>query len=214
MKTSVFLVDDHRILRDGLKMLLEGQGDIVVCGEASDGRAAVKGAVETKPDVIVMDITMPELNGIDATQQILDQLPETHIIILSVHSDSEHIFRAFQAGAQGYLLKESAGEEVVTAVRTVQRGERYLSAKIANTVLDDYIRNRQTNSPLELLSEREREVMQLTVEGNTSNEIAQRLGLSQKTVETYRSRIMEKLKVSDITSLVRFAIKHGLISAE
>jgi DNA-binding NarL/FixJ family response regulator len=166
-----------------------------------------------KPQVVLMDISMPELNGIDATRRILNELPEIKVIILSVHSDSEHIFRAFQAGAYGYLLKESAGAEVVNAVHAVITGERYLSQKIANTVLQDYVRFRQSQSPLELLSAREREVLQLTVEGNSSAEMAARLGLSPKTVETYRSRLMEKLGVRDITELVRFAIKHGLISA-
>ncbi len=213
MKIKVYLVDDHRILRDGLHMLLEAQGDFVIVGEADNGRKAVEGALAAQPNITLMDISMPELNGIDATRQILEQLPDSKVIILSVHSDSEHIFRAFQAGAHGYLLKESAGAEVVEAARTVLRGERYISHKIAHTVLDDYVRNRHTRSPLEMLSVREREVLQLTVEGNTSAEIANRLALSPKTVETYRSRLMEKLGVEDITGLVRFAIKHGLISA-
>jgi DNA-binding NarL/FixJ family response regulator len=211
---SVFLVDDHRILREGLRMLLDAQEEINVVGEAENGRDAVGGIMAAGPDVVLMDITMPELNGIEATRQIQDELPGTKIVILSVHSDSEHVFRAFQAGAQGYLLKESAGAEVVEAVRTVHVGRRYLSQKLANTGLDDYVNQRQLRSPLDQLSNREREVFQLTVEGNSSAGIADKLGLSPKTVETYRSRVMEKLGVDDITGLVRYAIKHGLTPLE
>ena len=210
MSISVFLVDDHRILRDGLRMLLEAQPDIRVVGGADDGRQAVGGVVATNPDVVLMDITMPELNGIEATRQILDELATTRVIILSVHGDTEHIYRAFQAGARGYLLKESAGPEVVEAVRAVAAGRRYLSQKLNQAGMDEYIFNRQSRSPIDQLSAREREVCQLTVEGNTSAAIAEKLGLSPKTVETYRSRIMEKLGVEDITGLVRYAIRHGL----
>lgn len=210
MTISVFLVDDHRILRDGMRVLLESQGDIEVIGEADNGNAAVEGVVKTAPKVVIMDITMPELNGIDATRTILEKLPDTKIIILSVHSDTEHIFRALQAGAQGYLLKESAGTEVISAVRAVYLGRRYLSNKIRETMVEAYIEKRQTQSPLELLSMREREVLQLTVEGNSSAAIAEKLALSPKTVDTYRSRLMEKLQVHDLPELVRFAIKHGL----
>lgn len=210
MTITVFLVDDHRILRDGLHILLESQDDIKVVGEAENGSAAIKGVLETAPKVVVMDITMPELNGIDATSMIHDSLPETQIIILSVHSDTEHIFRALQAGAQGYLLKESAGSEVISAVRAVYLGRRYLSTKIRDTMIEAYIEKRQAQSPLDMLSMREREVLQLTVEGNSSAVIAEKLELSPKTIETYRSRLMEKLNVHDLPELVRFAIKHGL----
>jgi DNA-binding NarL/FixJ family response regulator len=210
MNISVFLADDHRILRDGLRMLLEAQNDIRVVGEAEDGRQAVGGILSSKPDIVLMDITMPELNGIEATRQIQEELPATKVIILSVHSDSEHVYRAFQAGAWGYMLKESAGSEVVEAVHTVHAGHRYMSRKLIDARLDEYIYERQNRSPLDQLSTREREVFQLTVEGNTSAIIAEKLGLSPKTVETYRSRVMEKLGVDDITALVRYAIKHGL----
>ncbi len=213
-KTSIYIVDDHRILRDGLRALLETRPDFRVVGEADDGRAAVDGVLKKKPDLVLMDITMPGLNGIDAAQLIHDQAPETKIIILSVHSDAEHIYRAFQAGAQGYLLKESAGNDVIDAVRDVMAGKQYLSSKITRAEVEDYTRLRQTRSPLEMLSLREKEVLLSTVQGATSAEIAIHLGLSPKTVETYRSRIMTKLSVDDITGLVRFAIKHGLISVD
>lgn len=214
MPINVYLVDDHRILREGLRMLLELQGDIRVVGEAEDGRKALDGILQVKPDVVLMDITMPELNGIDATLTVTQKLPETKVIILSVHSDSEHIYRAFQAGAKGYLLKESAGEEVVRAIRAVSQGQRYVSQKISETVPLNYSRQRQEHSPLELLSAREREVLQLTVEGATSAAIGEKLSLSPKTVDTYRSRLMEKLNIQNLPELVRFAIKHGLTPPE
>ncbi len=211
---NIYLVDDHRILRDGLRMLLELQGDISVVGESEDGRNALDGILDTEPDIVLMDITMPELNGIDATQNIMLRLPKTKVIILSVHSDSEHIYRAFQAGAKGYLLKESAGDEVVKAVRAVFQNRQYISQKLADILPMDYLEQPQGRSPIELLSAREREVLQLTVEGATSAAIAEKLALSPKTVDTYRSRLMEKLGVQNLPELVRFAIKHGLTPPE
>ena len=214
MTINIYLVDDHRILRDGLRMLLELQGDIHVVGEAEDGRTALDGILRTRPDVVLMDITMPELNGIDATQKIMLKLPKTKVIILSVHSDSEHIYRAFQAGAKGYLLKESAGVEVVKAVHTVYQDTQYISPKISDAIPLNYARQRQERSPFESLSAREREVLQLTTEGATSAAIAAKLALSPKTVDTYRSRLMEKLGMQNLPELVRFAIKHGLTPPE
>ena len=210
MTISVFLVDDHRVLRDGLRILLESQDDIEVIGEAEDGNKAVEGVISLNPDVAVLDITMPELNGIDAAQLIHEELPEVGIVILSIHSDLEHIFRALQAGAQGYILKESAGSEVITAVRSVYLGRRYLSPSIRDAVTEAYLQNKQFHSPLELLSQRERGVLQLTVEGHSSAKIAEKLELSPKTVVTYRSRLMGKLDTHDLPELVRFAVKHGI----
>ena len=182
----------------------------MVVGEAENGNQAIEGIISKRPNVAVMDITMPELNGIDAAQIIHESLPEIGIVILSIHSDLEHIFRALQAGAQGYLLKESAGSEVISAVRAVHLGRRYLSPNIRDMVMEAHMQDRQVHSPLELLSMREREVLQLTVEGNSSAVIAERMWLSPKTVETYRSRLMGKLAVHDLPELVRFAIKHGI----
>jgi DNA-binding NarL/FixJ family response regulator len=210
MTISVFLVDDHRVLRDGLRILLESQNDIEVVGEAENGNIAIEGVLDKEPNVVVMDITMPELNGIEAAQVIHETLPEIEIVILSIHSDLEHIFRALNAGAQGYLLKESAGSEVISAVRAVYLGRRYLSPSIRDTVMEAYMQNRKMQSPLELLSLREREVLQLTVEGHSSAAIAEKLELSPKTVETYRSRLMGKIGMRDLPELVRFAIKHGI----
>jgi DNA-binding NarL/FixJ family response regulator len=214
MLITVYLVDDHRILREGLRILLELKGDIRVVGEAEDGRKALDGILKARPDVVLMDITMPELNGIDATQNIMLKLPQTKVIILSVHSDTEHVYRALQAGAKGYLLKESAGDEVVKAVYAVYQDRQYISQKLSDVLPLSYARQRQERSPFELLSAREREVLQLTVQGATSAVIAGKLALSPKTVDTYRSRLMEKLGVQNLPELVRFAIKHGLTPPE
>lgn len=207
---TVYLVDDQRILREGLRALLELDGGIHVVGEAADGRAALDGILAVQPEVVLMDVTMPDLNGIDATQILTQKAPHIKVIILSVHSDSEHVYRAFQAGATGYLLKESAGAEVLAAVRAAKENRRYVSPKIA----DALALRRDPRSPFESLSAREREVLQLTVAGATSAAIAEKLNLSPKTVDTYRSRVMEKLGTQNLPELVRMAIKHGLTPAE
>lgn len=214
MKIRVLLVDDHAIVRDGLRFLLEAHDDFEVVGGAANGRDAVRAARDLQPDVVIMDLAMPELNGTEATHQIHDACPGTQVLVLSMHSTAEHIYRAFQAGAQGYLLKESAGPELLAAVRTVHAGRRYLSQKIAETVVDDYIRERHAASPLESLSGRERQILQQIAEGKSSAETARALCLSPKTVETYRSRMMKKLGIVDFPALVRFAIQHGLTPLE
>jgi RNA polymerase sigma factor (sigma-70 family) len=213
MSIAVFLADDHAVVRDGLRVLLDAQDDIQVIGDACNGRDAVYQVQELHPHVVIMDIAMPELNGIEATRQILESRSTIRVIVLSMHSTTEHVFQALQAGARGYLLKESAGVEVIEAVRTVHGGRRYLSQKISDQVIDDYIHQRESSaaqSPLASLSPREREVLQLVVEGKTSAQIAEILFLSPKTVETYRSRLMQKLAVDDLPSLIKFAIQHGL----
>lgn len=212
MAITVVLSDDHTIVREGLRLLLEAQKDILVVGEAADGRETVRLAKKLHPDVVIMDIAMPQFNGIEATQRIKDCRPSVSVIMLSMHASNEYIFRALQAGASGYLLKESAGTEVVKAVRAVAAGQRYLSGQITETVIE-YLRKFDVGtpkSPLESLSEREREVLQLVVEGKANAEIAHTLSLSVKTVETYKSRLMNKLEIKDIPSLVKFAITHGL----
>jgi DNA-binding NarL/FixJ family response regulator len=214
---TVFLADDHAVVRDGLRALLEAQSDIRVVGDAATGREAVRRVAQLCPDVVVLDIVMPDLNGIEAACQIGQICPATRVIILSMLSTTEHIFRALQAGVDGYLLKESAGIEVVNAVRVVHAGQRYLSQKISDRIVDDYVRQRQAArapDPLVHLSMREREVLQLVAEGKSSAEIAGILSLSHKTVETYRSRLMRKLDVADLPGLVRFAIQHGLTPLE
>jgi len=217
MSITVFLADDHAVVRDGLRVLLEAQPDIRVIGDAANGRETVRLVVQLCPDVVVMDIAMPELNGIEAARKIGQVCPSTQVIILSMHSTTEHVFQALQAGARGYLLKESAGIEVVNAVRAVHADRRYLSQKISDGLVDDYVRQRQAaeaKSPLARLSPREREVLQLVVEGKSNAEIADILSLSLKTVETYRSRLMQKLGISDLPGLVKFAIQHGLTPLE
>jgi len=211
---KVLLVDDHSVVRDGLRVLLEAEGDIAVVGGAANGLEAVRKVRELHPDVVVMDLAMPELNGTEATAQIHDISPEVEVLVLSMHSTAEHILRAFQAGAQGYVLKESAGPEVVAAVRAVHAGRRYLSQKIAGTVVDDYIRERRAATPLDTLSRRERQILQLVAEGKSTAETAKALFLSPKTVDTYRSRMMHKLGIDNFAALVRFAIQHGVSPLE
>ena len=213
MTIRVFLADDHAVVRDGLRFLLESQPDIRVIGDAGDGRAAVRLVTQLCHDVALMDIAMPELNGIEATGQIRAACPATRVVILSMHSTAEHIFRALQAGALGYLLKESAGAEVVAAVRAAHAGRRYLSQRIIETmpeILAGLTAEPRAKSPLERLSPREREILQLVVEGQSSAAIAATLALSPKTIETYRSRLMQKLGIGDLPTLVKFAVEHGL----
>jgi DNA-binding NarL/FixJ family response regulator len=217
MPISVFLADDHPVVRNGLQLILQAEADINVVGEAADGHEAVRRVEKAKPDVVVMDIAMPGLNGIEATKKIRVACPEARVLILSMHATAEHIYQALQAGAQGYLLKESAGEEVIKAVRALCKGKRYLSEKISETMVNDYLQQRaldKKKSPLESLSEREREILQLAAEGKTSAEIGRALFISPKTVETYRSRLMQKLGISDHAALIKFAIQYGVTTVE
>lgn len=214
MPATILLADDHTIVRDGLRMILGSSGDAAVVGEAGNGREALAKARALRPDVIIMDIGMPELNGIEAARLIALEQPAARIIILSMHNTREHISRAFQAGVQGYILKESAGAEVVAAVRTIMRGHRYVGRGVE---IPPGMRRSEyrdiPKSPLESLSQREREVLQLVVEGRTSVEIAEILSLSPKSVETYRSRLMVKLGIGNIPALVKFALLHGITPA-
>ena len=212
MSVSVFLADDHAVVRDGLWALLNAEPDIKVIGDAEDGRDAAYQVAQLCPDVVIMDIAMPVLNGIESTSEIRVVCPSARVIILSMHSTTEHVIRALQAGAYGYLLKDSAGIEVVKAVHTVHAGHRYLSPKVADILIDQLIQQPETviESPLMRLSPREREVLQLAVEGKTNAEIAENLSLSIKTVGTYRSRLMVKLDIHDLPGLVKFAIRHGM----
>jgi DNA-binding NarL/FixJ family response regulator len=215
MSIKVFLADDHAVVRDGLRMLLEAKGDIVVVGEADNGLDAAKRVIKLQPHVVVLDITMPGLDGIEATERIRQSFPDAGVVILSVHATSEHIFRALRAGARGYLLKESAGEEVVRAVRAVSVGLHYFSRTINETMVEEYIQLKEVaaqKSPLERLSIRERDILRLIVEGKSNMEVSDILYISVKTVETYRSRMMKKLGLKDLPSLVKFAILHGLTS--
>lgn len=205
----VFLADDHAVLRDGLRAILEAQADILVVGDAADGRTTVREVACLAPDVVIMDIFMPELNGIEATRQIVVRSDSVHVLILSMDANTEHIRRALQAGADGYLLKESAGREVVDAVRAVARGERYLSPKVSNLIMDVYVRGFGTHEDpdrLERLSPREREVLRLVVKGLSSREIAAVLNVTPSTIDTYRSRIKQKLGTESLAELIQFVL--------
>ena len=212
MPITILLADDHTVVRDGLRSLLEKNADLQVVGVVGDGREAVAEAHRLCPDVVVMDIAMPEMDGVEATRRIVDKFPHIRVLILSMYLSAEHIHRCLQAGAKGYVLKDSAGDEVVEAIRTLRAGKRYLSHRITETMIDDYLSEESRLSPLDSLSLRERDVLQLVVEGRTNAAIAQKLSLSIKTVETYRARIMKKLKVRDTVELVKFAMRHGLVT--
>ncbi|MHB8763197.1 MAG: response regulator [Deferrisomatales bacterium] len=211
MKIRVFLADDHAVVRDGLRALLEALGDLEVVGEAGDGRQALDRICALAPDVAVLDIAMPGLNGIELTARLRERSPAVPVVILSMHGSAEHVFRALRAGARGYLLKESAGRQVGLAIRAAVAGRTYLDAGLGpDGAFRALLRDATLATPLERLSAREREVLQLVVEGHSSAEIAATLFLSPKTVETYRSRLMRKLDVHDLPSLVRFAVELGL----
>jgi DNA-binding NarL/FixJ family response regulator len=213
MAIRVLIADDHAVVAEGLRHLIEAERDIEVVACVGDGRVAVQQARELQPDVIIMDLSMPELNGADATRAILERDPRCRVIVLSMYAQREYVRRALKAGAAGYVVKRSAAKEVVEAIRAVHAGQRYLSPRVADVVLDDYSNEKQ-DDPLARLSAREREVLQLLAEGRTGAQIAERLSLSQKTVETYRARLVEKLGIRDLAGLVRFAIQKGLVSLD
>ena len=200
----VLLADDHAMMREGLSVLLTGAGMEIV-GSVGNGHDAVRAASLTLPDVVVMDLTMPEMNGMEATRQICIRTPATQVVVLSMHSNREHVYQAMKAGATGYVLKDAASAELVKAVRAACAGRRYVSSAIG--LISELSGQR---GPLESLSKRECQVLQLVVEGHTSNEIERSINLSKPSVDTYRSRLMKKLGVSDVASLVKFAVQHGL----
>ena len=214
MTIRVLLADDHALFREGLRVLLHATPDIRVVGEVSTGYEAIAAVPECRPEVVIVDVAMPDLNGIDAANLICKQYPGTRILVVSMHSTIEHVHRAFAAGVRGYLLKESASAEVVSAVRMIHGGARYLCDALRERLGDLAARLNLPSSPLERLSLRERQVLQLVAEGMTSAEIARRVHLSPKSVETYRARILDKLGLKNTTSLVKFAIEHGLTPRE
>lgn len=208
-KIRVLLADDHTILRKGVRMLIESQRDMEVVGEAKTGRETVEEARAMKPDIVVMDVSMPDLNGIEATRQICDELPHVKVVALSMHKDSVYVREILRAGARGYLLKESEDEDLLKAIRSVHRGEAFLSPAISDAVLTDY--RRHVTNPVDLLTSREREVLSLIAEGKTNKEIANLLNLSVYTVESHRGSVMEKLNLHSAGDIVRFAIRNGII---
>src|SRR5690242_2914667 len=213
MPIKILIADDHGVVAEGLKHLIEAQPDMQVVGTVGDGREALRLAKEAQPDVVLMDLSMPELNGADATRAIVENDAKCRVIMLSMYAEREYVRRALKAGALGYVLKRAAATEVVDAIRAVHKGQRYLSPRVADAVIEDYASDEKADL-LERLSAREREVLQLLAEGRTGAEIAQRLSLSQKTVETYRARLVEKLGIRDVAGLVKFAIQRGLVSLD
>ena len=216
MSIRVLLSDDHRIMREGLRSLLEKEPDIELVGEAEDGRSTLKLASRLKPQVVVMDISMPDLNGIDATRKLLEKLPSVKVLALSMHTDQRFIEGMLRAGATGYLPKDCASEELVRAIRTVLSNQTYLSPSIADVVRRDYLSQRREAdiSVSGVLTEREREVLQLMAEGKNTKEIASRLQVSVKTIETFRQHIMQKLNLHSLAELTKYAIREGLTSLE
>jgi len=216
MSTRVLLADDHQIVRNGLRQLLENEEGIEIVSEADNGRDAVRIAKELRPDIVIMDVAMADMNGIEATRRIIAENPETRVLALSMHKEKRLIFEMFDAGAKGYLLKECAFEEVMRAIRIVQQGQLYLSPKITGAVLEDYLERMRGGSAADRpsLTPREREVLQLLAEGKNAKEIAFLLDVSISTVETFRHLIMKKLKLNTVAELTRYAIREGLTFLE
>ncbi|QOY84976.1 response regulator [Paludibaculum fermentans] len=208
-KISILLADDHSVVRQGFRRILESQADMEIVGEASNGREAIERATTLSPDVVVMDVAMPELNGIEATRRLMESSPRTRVLALSMHKDAVYVREILRAGARGYLLKDAIDADLLAAVRAIARGEGYLSPAIADAVLTDY--RQHVTDPIDLLTSREREVLQLIAEGKTNKEIASDLKLSVYTVDAHRGRIMEKLNLHSTGELVRFAVRKGLI---
>src|SRR4051812_9670856 len=225
---KVLLADDHRIVREGLRSLLEAQDDMQVVGEADNGRLALEMAAEHEPDVVVMDVAMPQLNGIEATRRLMNDQPDTKVVALSMHSDRRYVAEALKAGAAGYLLKDGAFDELVSAIRAVVANKVYLSPRVAGVVVDDYVRRLPGDdhdgdgvgsrgpvpTAFQKLTAREREVLQLMAEGYATKEIASRLHVSVKTVETHRRQLMEKLQLYSVAEVTKYAIREGLTSLE
>lgn len=216
MSIKVIIADDHKIIRDGLKSMLEKQRDIEIIAEASDGRTTVELAIKLKPDVIIMDIAMPDMNGIEATHQIIEKSPKIKVIALSMHSDKQFILEMLNAGASGYLLKDCAFHELTNAIHSVTSNRSYLSPEIADVMIKEFkhIISKESLSAFSLLTARERQVLQLIAEGTTTKEIAHTLKVSSKTIETYRQQIMDKLDIHNIAGLTKYAVREGLTSIE
>jgi two-component system response regulator NreC len=211
----IVLADDHTVMRNGLRLLLERQPNLQVVGEAADGRQAVALIENASPDVVIMDIAMPNLNGIEATRQIVSQNPRTAVAILSMHSDESYVIRALKAGARAYLLKDSAEADLLAAVRALTEGKSFFSPAISKILVEDYMRqlhSRGAEDTYELLTNREREILQLLAEGRTNKEVANMLNLSLYTVETHRTHILQKLNLHSVPELILYAVRKGIIA--
>lgn len=214
MKMRILLADDHTILRAGLKMMLNAQPDMEVVGEAQDGRQAIQEAQRLQPDVVLMDITMPDMNGIEATKQIKRNHPTARVLILTMHEHDEYVFQALRAGASGYMLKEAADTDLISALHIIQNGQFYLSPSAQSVMVGDYLQRVRTGEEKDSyssLTEREREILKLVAEGYTNNQIAERLVISPKTVDTHRTHIMDKLNLHSRAELVKYAMRRGLL---
>lgn len=214
-KVRVLLADDHQLMRSGIRLMLEREADLVVVGEASDGREAVALAKSLRPDAAVLDIGMSNLNGIEAAQQMTADNPEIAVVMLSMHSDESYVLRALKAGARGYLLKDSAEADLIKAVHAVAGGKSFFSPAVSKVLLDDYVRKLRrsgTEDAYDLLTPREREVLQLIAEGKSNKDVANVLNLSVYTVESHRSNLMEKLNVRGLPELILYAVRKGIIS--
>jgi len=206
---KVLLADDHTIVRQGLKLILAAHPDLEVVGEAANGKEAIELAQKLRPDIVVMDVAMPEVNGIEATRRMVQNEPRLKVLVLSMHKEAVYVREILRAGARGYILKDAIDTELLNAIRSVARGDGYVSPAVSSALLSDYRKN--VTDPLDLLSNREREVLQLIAEGKTNKEIATRLNLSVYTIDSHRGKIMEKLNLHSTGELVRFAMKHGLV---
>lgn len=214
MKIRVIIADDHAVVAEGLKLIVQAQPDMEVIACLQDSREAVRRAIEDAPDVVLLDHAMPALNGTEAARLIRERRPEAKVIILSMYSNQVHVLRALQSGASGYVVKKSAAKEVVDAIRSVHLGRRYLTRELLDLVVDKVARTDHQADPLDRLSSRERQVLQMLAEGRSVAHIATTLSLSPKTVETYRARMMDKLDIRDFATLVRFAIQNGLTTLD
>jgi len=208
-KIRILLADDHAVVRQGFRMILAAEHDFEIVGEAANGREAVELAEHLHPDVVVMDVAMPELNGIEATRRLAESAPRARVLALSMHKDSAYVREILRAGARGYLLKDAFDSDLLMAVRAVAAGDGYLSPSVSDAVLSDY--RKHVTDPIDLLTSREREVLQMLAEGKTNKEIATLLNLSVYTIDAHRGRIMEKLNLHSIGELVRFAVRSGLV---
>ncbi len=211
----ILLADDHTVVRDGLRALVEKQPDMSVIGEAADGRDTIRLAEEQSPDVVIMDIAMPNMNGIEATRRIIASKPQTAVLILSMHQDESYVLRSLKAGARGYLLKDSVRSDVIEAIRAVVQGRSFLTRKVSRILQEDYVREmerRGVEDSYDLLTDREREVLQLVAEGRTNKEVASMLNISLTTVETHRTHILQKLNLHSIPELILYAVRKGIIA--
>jgi DNA-binding NarL/FixJ family response regulator len=215
----VLLADDHHLVRAGIRALLQSLSDVEIVAEAGDGQEALAALVRTKPEIALVDISMPGLNGLELAQRAAREAPETRLVILSVHGDASHVAQALRAGAKGYLVKDAAADELPILLRSVMRGETYLSPSISRHVVEGFLGRASASSEEspekpELLTSRQREILQLVAEGRSTKDVANLLGLSVKTVETHRAQIMERLDIHDLAGLVRYAVRAGLVSPE